>query len=70
MKEGYTFVGWGTDASAKLPLTTLVMGDSEINLYAIYSIAVSDIAKNEVYLLIQLKEDFKLQNYKKHTKRG
>lgn len=35
-KTGYEFVGWSTDSNAKEGITSLVMGDEDITLYAIF----------------------------------
>ena len=35
-KSGWTFVGWNTNQNATAALTSLVMGTTSINLYAIY----------------------------------
>ena len=41
VKEGYTFVGWNTNANAHEALTSLKIGTSNITLYAIYSKSVA-----------------------------
>lgn len=35
-KSGWTFVGWNTDSASTTPLSSLVMGTSDITLYALY----------------------------------
>jgi len=56
-KDGKIFVGWSTDKNASAALNTLVMPDLatsenaeyedwELTLYAVYSIAVSDVANH------------------------
>lgn len=56
-KDGKIFVGWSTDKNASTALNTLVMPDLatsenaehedwELTLYAVYSIAVSDVANH------------------------
>ena len=49
-KEGYLFVGWNTDPDATCGLSSMTMPESDVDLYAIYSIPVSDI--KDVYLKI------------------
>lgn len=43
-KNGYIFTGWNTSPDAKTPLASYTMPDGNLNLYAIYSIPVSDIS--------------------------
>lgn len=47
-KEGYIFVGWNTVPDAKEGLASLIMEGTDITLYAIYSIPVSDV--KELYI--------------------
>ena len=49
-KDGYMFVGWNTDPQADRGLSSLEMPDGDVDLYAIYSIPVSDV--KEVYLMV------------------
>ena len=49
-KDGYTFVGWNTDPAADRGLSSMSMPDRNVDLYAIYSIPVSDV--KEVYLMV------------------
>ena len=49
-KEGYIFVGWNTEPDASNGLPALTMPEGDVELYAIYSIPVSDI--KEVYLMV------------------
>lgn len=39
-KEDYIFVGWHTDCNSEEGLETLVMGDEDITLYAIFSVTI------------------------------
>ena len=60
-KSGYIFVGWNTDPTATTGLSSLKMQEEDITLYAIYSIAVSDIAnhsydENGTHIHTSLKE--------------
>ena len=43
---GYIFVGWNTNPVATAGLSNIKMQEEDITLYAIYSIAVSDIANH------------------------
>lgn len=49
-KSGYIFTGWNTSSNAKTPLSSYTMPNGDLNLYAIYSIPVSDISG--VYLVV------------------
>ena len=65
-KPGYRFIGWSVMETARIPLQSYTMQGKNITLYAVYTIAVSDvenhaypsyfetadIAEDEVYLLI------------------
>lgn len=65
-KPGYTFIGWSTSNTARIPLSSYTMPAGNITLYAVYSIKVSDIQNHthpdytgtpgvnsdEVYLLV------------------
>lgn len=65
-KEGYTFIGWSTSSTARIPLSSYSMPAGNVTLYAVYSIKVSDvenhdypayvgtpsISDDEVYLLV------------------
>lgn len=76
-KEGYTFVGWSTSSTAKMPLTVLAMPATDVTLYAIYTLEVSDVenhhypdyaatddvSNDEVYLLVWLKDDPSIYQY-------
>ena len=50
VKDGYLFIGWNTDPNATTGLTAMQMPEEDVDLYAIYSIPVSDI--KDVYLKI------------------
>ena len=87
-KDGKIFVGWSTEPDANAALHTLVMpdlatsenaehADWELTLYAVYSIAVSDVAnhtyptydetkgkKQEVFLRVYDADD--LENYREY----
>ena len=76
-KNGYIHVGWNTDPNATVGLSSFVMDESNVVLYAIYSIAVSDVGNHtypayektdesidEVYLILWEKGNDK--NYKKY----
>ena len=75
-QSGYTFVGWATSPDAQMTLTEFIMPAENVTLYAIYSIAVSDIRNHnypeytqdnevsEVYLMIW--EIGNEANYKKY----
>lgn len=49
-KPGYIFVGWNTSPNASEGLSSLTMPEGNVDLYAIYSIPVSDV--KDVYLKI------------------
>lgn len=49
-KDGYVFVGWNTNPNATSPLSSYTMPASNVTLYAIYSIPVSDV--KDVYLMV------------------
>lgn len=65
-KPGYTFIGWSTSSTARIPLSSYEMPAQNVTLYAVYSIEVSDIenhdyplytatgnvSDDEVYLLV------------------
>ncbi|MBQ2901133.1 MAG: InlB B-repeat-containing protein [Agathobacter sp.] len=65
-KPGYTFIGWSTSSTARIPLSSYSMPAGDVTLYAVYSIEVSDvenhdypsytatgnISNDEVYLLV------------------
>ncbi|MCL2785446.1 MAG: InlB B-repeat-containing protein, partial [Propionibacteriaceae bacterium] len=40
-KPGWTFVGWNTNKDAKLAMTALTLGSTNVTLYAIYSKAIT-----------------------------
>lgn len=54
-KEGYIFIGWSTDPSADKGLSSMKMPDTDVELYAVYSIPVSDV--REAYLMIWRSQD-------------
>ena len=70
-KNGYRFIGWGISSTARIPLTEFTMPAGDVTLYAIYTIAVSDVENHEypsysgtpdvtddeVYLLVWIKGD-------------
>jgi len=76
-KEGYTFVGWSTSSTAKIPLTSFAMPAYNVTLYAIYTQEVSDvenhdypdyeatenISNDEVYLLVWIKDNPSIYKY-------
>lgn len=65
-KTGYTFTGWSTSSTSRIPLSSYSMPAGNVTLYAVYSIKVSDIqnhdyptytgtpnvSTDEVYLLV------------------
>ena len=61
-KPGYIFVGWNTRPDATTGLSSIKMQEEDITLYAIYSIAVSDVAnhsydENGLHIYNQLKSE-------------
>ena len=46
-KTGYTFIGWSTSSTARVPLSSYTMPASNVTLYAVYSINVSDIQNHD-----------------------
>ena len=42
-KEGYTFIGWSTSPTSRIPLSSYVMPAENVTLYAVYSMEVSDV---------------------------
>lgn len=75
-KEGYKFIGWNTDKNATSGLQSIKMPASNVTLYAIYSISVSDVSNHnypeysqekadEVYLVVW--ETGNTANYRKYS---
>lgn len=70
-KKGYTFIGWSTSGTARLPLSFYNMPAGDITLYAVYSGEVSDVenhdypeynatpdvSNDEVFLKVWIKEE-------------
>lgn len=46
-RTGYTFIGWSTSRTARVPLSAYSMPASNVTLYAVYSIKVSDIQNHD-----------------------
>ena len=46
-KTGYTFIGWSTTSTGKIPKESLTMGTSNVTLYAVYTTKVSDVENHE-----------------------
>ncbi|MBQ8519463.1 MAG: InlB B-repeat-containing protein [Agathobacter sp.] len=76
-KEGYTFIGWSTSDTAKIPLSSLAMPATNVTLYAVYTLEVSDVenhhypdyaatdnvSNDEVYLLVWIKDNPSIYKY-------
>lgn len=46
-KNGYTFIGWSTSNTSRIPLSSYNMPAGNVTLYAVYSMEVSDVENHD-----------------------